>query len=156
MEDLPGQLHRLGEALVRLLLAVPPGVKVGDHLRDDPAAAGVVVQVDGLDEPLVQPPGLCLPQDGGPVFPPQQAKGGVGDAVFPHRGAGLVVVELPPADVKGHTVKVLRQLEDPPDGNLRLQYLQQRRAEDVVGVKPSGVGVYDLWDFPHEPLPFSW
>ena len=65
LEDLLCHGHRLEEAGVLILLGVPDGVEEADGVAEAVLFAGVVVQVEGLDEVLIDEPGLTLAHEAG-------------------------------------------------------------------------------------------
>ena len=79
---------------------IPGGVEGGDHIGKRCAAAGVVVQIQGLDKFFVEVSGLTADaflraagaEHPGAVGAPEQPKGSVGHAVFTDLGVLLMVV----------------------------------------------------------------
>ena len=70
-QDLLRHGHRLEEAGILIFLRVPHGVEEADGVAQAVLLAGVVVQVEGLDEVFVDEPRLTLAHKAGPQHPPQ-------------------------------------------------------------------------------------
>ncbi len=135
------------KALVRRTVGIPCRVKRRDDAGKLIAAAGIVVLVERLNEMLVETrrffggvfraaagqQHLCS------KFPPEQAEGRVGYAVFPNLGIFLMMVELSTPDVENKTVKIFRYLENAPDCDTGLYHFQQSGGKHVVGVKFSAM-----------------
>ena len=139
-QDLLCHRHSLEEAGVLILLGVPHGVEEADGVTQAVLLAGVVVQIQRLDEVLVDEPGLPLTHKAGAQHPPQQAKGRVGHAVGAVLPRLLMVVEHAKADVVHDAVKVIGHGKAAGDLDVRPQDLQQRRGKHIVGVELAGMG----------------
>ena len=101
-------MYSLEEAGVLVLFRVPHGVEEADGVTEAVLLAGIVVQIEGLDEVLINEPGLTLAYKAGAEYPPQQAEGRVRDAVGAGLAGLLMVVEHAKADVVHDTVEVIR------------------------------------------------
>ena len=123
LKDLLCHGHGTPEAHVGVILRVPQRVETADGVGQRVLLAGVVVQIQRLDEVFVQQAGLMLAHELCAEQPPQQAERGVGHAV----GAALprlgVVVEHTAADVVDDAVEVIRHNEAPRHLNVRAQDL---------------------------------
>ena len=86
--------------------------------------AGVVVQVQRLDEVFVNEPRLPLAYKTRAQHPPQQTKGRVGHAVGAVLPGLLMVVEHPEADIVHDAVKIVRYGKAAGDLDIRAQNLQ--------------------------------
>jgi hypothetical protein len=102
--------------------------------------AGVVVQIEGLDEVLINEPGLTLAYKAGAEYPPQQTEGRVRDAVGAGLAGLLMVVEHAKADVVHDAVEVIRHHKAAGYFNIRAEDLEQGSGEHVVGVELACVG----------------
>ena len=140
LQDLLCHRHSLEKAGILILLGVPHGVEEADGVTQAVLLAGVVVQIQRLDEVLVDEPGLPLTHKAGAQHPPQQAKGRVGHAVGAVLPRLLMVVEHAKADVVHDAVKVIGHGKAAGDLDVRPQDLQQRRGKHIVGVELAGMG----------------
>ena len=70
-QDLLRHGHRLEEAGILIFLRVPHRVEEADGVAQAVLLAGVVVQIEGLDEVFVDEPRLTLAHKAGPQHPPQ-------------------------------------------------------------------------------------
>ena len=132
--------HRLEEALVLIFLRVPHRVEEADGVAQAVLLAGVVVQVQRLDEVFIDEPRLTLAHKAGAEYPPQQAESCVGHTVGAVLARLLMVVEHAETDVVNDAVEVLRHGEAPGDLDIRAQDLQKGSGEHIVGVELAGVG----------------
>ena len=140
LEDLLCHGHRLEEAGILILLGVPDGVEEADGVAEAVLFAGVVVQVEGLDEVLIDEPGLTLAHETGAEHPPQQTEGRVGGAVGTGLPGLLMVVEHPEADVVHDAVEIIRHDKAAGDPDVRAEYLKQGRGEHIVRVEFACMG----------------
>jgi hypothetical protein len=118
--------HRLFKAGVGILQRVPGGVERADRVGKQVAAAGVVVEIEGLYKPLVKTPRPVLPEQGGAEGAPQQAEGRIRRAVVPHGRPLLVVVEGPPADVESQAAIAVWYPQDAADADAGAEEAQKR------------------------------
>ena len=139
-QDLLCDRHRLKEAVIGAVGAVPGRIEKADGIAQAVLLAGVVVQVQRLNEIFIDEAGLTFPNQAGTQHPPQQPEGSVRHPV----GAGLtglpVVVEHTVADVIDDAVEVIRHHKAPADFDVRAQDLQKCGRKHIVGVELAGVG----------------
>ena len=140
LQDLLCHRHSLEKAGVLILLGVPHGVEEADGVTQAVLLAGVVVQIQRLDEVLVDEPGLPLTHEAGAQHTPQQAEGRIGHAVGAVLPRLLMVVEHAKADVVHDAVKVIGHGKAAGDPDVRPQDLQQRCCKHIVGVELAGMG----------------
>ena len=140
LQDLLCHGHRLEEAGVLVLFRVPHGVEEADGVTEAVLLAGIVVQIEGLDEVLINEPGLTLAYKAGAEYPPQQAEGRVRDAVGAGLAGLLMVVEHAKANVIHDAVEVIRHHEAAGYFNIRAEDLEQGSCEHVVSVELACVG----------------
>ena len=140
LQDLLCHGHRLEEAGVLVLFRVPHGVEEADGVTEAVLLAGIVVQIEGLDEVLINEPGLTLAYKAGAEYPPQQAEGRVRDAVGAGLAGLLMVVEHAKANVVNDAVEVIRHHEAAGYFNIRAEDLEQGSGEHVVSVELACVG----------------
>ena len=140
LQDLLCHSHSLEEAGVLVLFRVPHGVEEADGVAEAVLLAGIVVQIEGLDEVLINEPGLTLAYKAGAEHLPQQAEGRVRDAVGAGLAGLLMVVEHAKADVVHDAVEVIRHHEAAGYFNIRAEDLEQGSGEHVVGMELACVG----------------
>ena len=139
-QDLLCHGHRLEKAGVLILFGVPHRVKKANGIAQAVLLAGVIVEVQRLDEVLVNEPGLTLTHKAGAEHPPQQAEGRIGHAIGAALPRLLMVVEHTKAHIVHDAVKIIRHHKAAGDLDVRAQNLQQGSGKHIVGVELAGVG----------------
>jgi len=147
--------HRLEEAGVLILLGVPHRIEETDGVAQAVLLAGVVVQVQRLDEVLINETGLPLAHQPRAQHPPQQAERRVRHTVGAVLPRLLMVVEHAKTDIVHDAVKIVRHHKAAGDFNIRAQDLEQRRGKHVVRVELAGVRKAVCGNF-HGSLPRSY
>ena len=134
------QRHGLCKAVVRTVLAIPPGIVRGDDIGQLVAAARIIVQIQRLYKALVKAARVHGADKLRPQLPPQQAESRIGHTVLPHGAVFGMMIERAVPNVEYQPCKALRHRKAALYGNVGVAYLQKRRAEHIVGVKFSAVG----------------
>ena len=138
-QDLLCHSHGLEEAGVLIFLRIPHRVEEADGVAQAVLLAGVVVQVQRLDEVFINEPCLPLTDQPRPQHPPQQTKGRIGDAVGAGLARLLMVVEHTETDVVHDAVEVIRHHKAAGNFDIRPDDLQQRGGKHVVCMELASV-----------------
>ena len=146
-KDLLCHRHRLEKAVVGAVGRVPGGVEKADGVAQAVLLAGVVVQVQRLDEVFVDQAGLPLAHKAGAQHPPQQPERRVGHPVGPGLARLAVVVEHPVPNVVDDAVEAVRHHKAPRHLDVGAQDLQKRGRKHIVGVELAGMGKPAGWNF---------
>ena len=147
--------RRLEEAGVLILLGIPHRVEEADGVAEAVLLAGIVVQIEGLDEVLINEPGLTLAYKAGAEHLPQQAEGRVRDAVGAGLAGLLMVIEHAKADIIHDAVEIVRHHKAAGDPDVRPDDLQQRRCKHVVRMELAGMGEAICRNFHNSNTSFS-